>query len=108
MERGAKWHETAAEGDARHLLHCAPMVAGRRGGAGVRVRTDDVESEARSVSVRAPSRRALLAMDAHRVASLAWWWHLFAAAVIVAALIGVAYQTHPSYSIAIGNRVQDD
>jgi len=39
---------------------------------------------------------------------LAWWWYVGAVAVIAAVVIGAAYQTHPAYDIAIGQRVQDD
>jgi len=39
---------------------------------------------------------------------IAWWWYVAAVAVIAAVVIGATYQTHPTYDIAIGQRVQDD
>ena len=39
---------------------------------------------------------------------IAWWWHIVAVAVIAAVVIGAAYQAHPAYDIAIGQRMQDD
>lgn len=61
-----------------------------------------------SVVVAPINRRRAAGRLGDRLVGLAWWWHSVAVAVIAAAVIGAAYQAHPAYDIAIGQRVQDD
>ena len=89
-----------------HWLRGAPagLVGEAGGAAGVTLRATEAKTGAATASAHPP----VVGRIGNRIAMLAWWWHIVAIAVIAAAVIGVAYQTHPAYDIAIGNRVQDD
>ncbi|HEY8292960.1 MAG TPA: hypothetical protein VIG44_10750, partial [Thermomicrobiales bacterium] len=68
---------------------------------------DEVQSGERATVARSMSQRTAVGRAVGRVGMLAWWY-VVAVALIAAVVIGAAYQTHPAYDIAIGQRVQDD
>ncbi len=81
---------------------------GRLKGSDVGVRPDEARpSETAAVASAAGQWRPIGRLG-NGVGALAWWWHIAAVALIAAAVIGAAYQTHPAYDIAVGTRVQDD
>src|SRR3954449_12197821 len=80
----------------------------RREGGSVGLRAEGAEAVERAGTRPSPGALASIARAGRWIAGLAWWWHVVAVAVIAAALIGAAYQGHPAYDIAIGQRVQDD
>jgi hypothetical protein len=74
----------------------------------VGVQSEGAQSGERAAATTPVNQPAAGRRVVGKVGALAWWWHVVAVAVIAAAVIGAAYQTHPAYDIAIGQRVQDD
>ncbi|MDQ2785381.1 MAG: hypothetical protein M3Y58_10315 [Chloroflexota bacterium] len=72
------------------------------------LRPDEARRGETAAVATATGQRAIIGRLGNGVGALAWWWSIVAVAVIAAMMIGAAYQTHPTYDIAIGQRVQDD
>ncbi|MGI8689252.1 MAG: hypothetical protein ACR2M3_11795 [Thermomicrobiales bacterium] len=72
------------------------------------MRPDEARPDERAAVATSVGQPTAIERLGSRVGALAWWWHVAAVAVIAAVVIGVAYQTHPAYDIAICQRVQDD
>lgn len=68
---------------------------------------EEARPSERAAVVTPAGQRTVIGRLGSSVGVRAWWW-IAAVAVIAAAVIGAAYQTHPTYAITIGQRVQDD
>jgi hypothetical protein len=74
----------------------------------VGLRAKGAEPGERAAAVPLLRQSSALKERGSRAMTLAWWWYVAAVALIAAAAIGAVYQTHPSYDIVIGLRVEDD
>jgi len=77
-------------------------------GSSVGVRPEGARPGEMAVIATPAGRRTIIWRLGEGVSALAWWWHVAAVALIAAAVIGGAYQTHPAYDITVGTRAQDD